>query len=54
MPAFGGKMTGIYLIYLKDGSAGLDKPKEAANELVLSGLCPLHLNMMTTEEYLNE
>ena len=45
---------GIYLIYLKDGSAGLDKPKEAANELVLSGMCPLHLNMMTTEEYLNE
>lgn len=45
---------GIYTIYLKDAISGLDKPKEDATELILSGLCPLHLKMITTEEYLNE
>jgi len=45
---------GIYVVYLKDGVSGLDRPKEEATELILSGLCPLHVNMMNTEEYLNE
>ncbi len=45
---------GIYTIYLTDGVSGLDRPKEQATELILSGLCPLHVSMMTTQEYLNE
>lgn len=44
--------AGIYVVYLTDGVSGLDKEKEAATELTLSGLSPLHLSMMTTEEYL--
>ncbi len=45
---------GIYIIYLVDGVSGLDKPKEEATKLVFSGLSPLHIKMMTTDEYLNE
>lgn len=45
--------AGIYVIYLTDGVSGLDREKEAATELTLSGLSPLHLSMMTTEEYLS-
>lgn len=45
--------AGIYVIYLTDGVSGLNREKEAAAELTLSGLAPLHLSMMTTEEYLN-
>lgn len=45
--------AGIYVIYLTDAVSGLDKEKEAATELTLSGLAPLHLSMMTTEEYLS-
>ena len=45
---------GIYTIYLTDGVSGLDRPKEEATELILSGLSPLHLQMMTVEEYINE
>lgn len=44
---------GIYCIYLTDGVSGFDIPKEKATELVFSGLSPLHLEMMTTQEYLN-
>ena len=44
--------AGIYVVYLTDGVSGLDREKEAATELVLSGLAPLHLSMMTVEEYL--
>lgn len=43
--------AGIYVIYLTDGVSGLDRDKEAATDLVLSGLSPLHLSMMTVEEY---
>lgn len=46
--------AGIYTVYLKDGVSGLDREKEAATELVLSGLEPLHVRMMTVEEYLGE
>lgn len=45
---------GIYTIYLTDAVSGLDRPKEQATELTFSGLSPLHLKMMTTDEYLNE
>ncbi len=45
---------GIYVIYLTDGVSGLDRPKETATELILSGLQPLHVKMMTTQEYLEE
>ncbi len=44
--------AGIYTIYLTDGVSGLDREKEAAAELVLSGLSPLHLSMMTVHEYM--
>ena len=45
---------GIYTVYLTDAVSGLDRPKEKATELILSGLSPLHVKMMTTEEYLDE
>lgn len=45
---------GIYTVYLKDGVAGLDRQKEQATELVLSGLEPLHIALMTIDEYLRE
>lgn len=45
---------GIYTVYLTDGVSGLDRPKEQAAELILSGLSPLHLSFMTVEEYLGE
>ncbi|MCQ2591746.1 MAG: cysteine hydrolase [Treponema sp.] len=45
---------GIYTVYLTDGVSGLDVPKEKATELIFSGLSPLHIKMMTTDEYLKE
>lgn len=45
---------GIYTVYLTDGVSGLDEPKEKATELIFSGLSPLHVKMMTTEQYLSE
>lgn len=45
---------GIYTVYLTDGVSGLDVPKEEATKLIFSGLSPLHVSMMTTEEYLKE
>lgn len=46
--------AGIYTIYLTDGVSGLDRPKEEATELILSGLAPLHLDFETVEEYMRE
>lgn len=46
--------AGIYVVYLTDGVSGLDRPKEEATELILSGLAPLHLCFMTVEEYLRK
>lgn len=46
--------AGIYTVYLTDGVSGFDIPKEEATKLILSGLSPLHLSMMTVEEYLKE
>lgn len=45
---------GIYTVYLTDGVSGLDKPKEQAVKLTLSGLSPLHVKMMSIQEYLQE
>lgn len=45
---------GVYVVYLKDAVSGLDRPKENATELIFSGLSPLHISMMTTQEYLEE
>ncbi len=45
---------GIYTIYLTDAVSGLDQPKEDGTVLMLKGLSPLHLKIMTTEEYLSE
>lgn len=45
---------GIYTVYLTDGVSGLDREKEAATELILSGLSPLHVSMVTVEEYIRE
>ncbi len=45
---------GIYTVYLTDGVSGLDREKEAATELILSGLSPLHVSMVTMEQYMVE
>ena len=45
---------GCKTIYLTDAVSGLDREKEQAAELVLSGLDPLQTRLMTTEEYLSE
>ena len=41
---------GKYVIYLKDGVAGLDIETEKAVEKVLSGLEPLHLKRESCKE----
>lgn len=46
--------AGIYTVYLTDGVSGFTKEKEAATELIFSGLSPLHVKMMTVDEYLRE
>jgi nicotinamidase-related amidase len=46
--------AGIYTVYLTDAVSGFDVPKEEATKLILSGLSPLHVSMMTTGEYLNQ
>lgn len=45
---------GCHVLYLTDAVSGLDRPKEAASELVLSGLAPLQCELMTTADYLAE
>lgn len=46
--------AGIPTVYLTDGVSGFDRAKEAATELTLSGLCPLHVELMTVADYLAE
>lgn len=46
--------AGIYTVYLTDGVSGFTKEKEAATELIFSGLSPLHVKMMSVDEYLLE
>lgn len=45
---------GVSVIYLTDGVAGISKETEAAVELVLAGLEPLHVRRMTVEEYIHQ
>ncbi|MGN0437776.1 MAG: cysteine hydrolase family protein [Lachnospiraceae bacterium] len=45
--------AGVYVIYLQDAIAGVDNETEEATIKVLKGLSPLHLSILTTEEYLN-
>lgn len=45
---------GCHVLYLTDAVSGLDRPKEAASELVLSGLAPLQCELMTAADYLSE
>ncbi len=46
--------AGIYVIYIKDAISGIRPETEKAVETVLSGLCPLHLSVLCTEEYLSQ
>ena len=43
--------AGIPIIYLTDAVAGISPETEAATELVLAGLEPLHVQRMTTKQY---
>lgn len=51
---FQGADLGYHFVYLTDACAGLDDGTEAAVLKVLEGLSPLHIEFMTTEEYLNK
>ena len=46
--------AGVYAVYLTDATSGLDKEKAAATRVVLAGLAPLHVKLMSTDEYLAE
>lgn len=46
--------AGVYTVYITDAASGLTKEKAAATCLTLEGLSPLHVKLMTTEEYLKE
>jgi len=50
---FQGADLGYHFIYLTDACSGLDDETEKAVVKVLMGLSPLHIEFMTTEEYLN-
>lgn len=45
---------GCKLIYLRDAVAGVTRQADREVEHILSGLAPLHLEMMDTEEYLQQ
>ena len=45
---------GVYAVYLTDATSGLSKEKASATEVTLGGLSPLHVRLMSTEEYLSE
>ena len=45
---------GCHVVYLSDAVSGLDETKEKAAVATLVGLSPLHVEIMTTEQYLNE
>lgn len=46
--------AGIYTVYVTDAVSGLNEEKERAAELTLEGLSPLHVQLMTTDEILQE
>lgn len=49
---FQGVDAGDHFIYLTDACAGINADTERAVETVLQGLAPLHVELMTTEEYI--
>ncbi len=51
---FQGTDAGDHFIYLTDACAGINADTEHAVETILRGLSPLHVELMTTEEYLYE
>lgn len=51
---FEGTDAGYRFIYLTDACAGVNGDSERAVKMVLQGLAPLHVELMTTEEYLQE
>ena len=50
--AFAAIDEGSRIVYLRDCVSGLDEDTEKATETVLSGLVPVQVNIMTSEEYL--
>jgi nicotinamidase-related amidase len=50
---FQGADLGYHFVYLKDACAGLNDETEKATLKILEGLAPLHVRIMTTEEYYN-
>lgn len=51
---FEGTDAGYRFVYLTDACAGVDAESEQAVQTILQGLSPLHVELMTTEEYIAE
>lgn len=51
---FEGTDAGYRFVYLTDACAGVDTESERAVQTILQGLSPLHVELMTTAEYINE
>lgn len=51
---FEGTDAGYRFVYLTDACAGADAESERAVQTILQGLSPLHVELMTTAEYINE
>ena len=45
---------GCHVIYVTDAVSGLNAEKEKAAVQTLVGLSPLHVSLMTTEQYLHQ
>ena len=51
---FEGTDAGYRFVYLTDACAGVDDDSERAVQTILQGLSPLHVELMTTAEYIAE
>lgn len=51
---FEGTDAGYRFVYLTDACAGVDADSERAVQMILQGLSPLHVELMTTAEYIAE
>ncbi len=51
---FEGTDAGYRFVYLTDACAGVDDESERAVQTILQGLSPLHVELMTTAEYIAE
>lgn len=51
---FEGTDAGYRFVYLTDACAGVDAESERAVQTILQGLSPLHVELMTTAEYIAE